>query len=272
MNKVFYPDLKIIPFEKIKLQEYFHKLRAKALANKIKKQGILRNPPIITQFNGGFLHLDGATRISAIQLLGYNKCLAQIVDYGDRSQVQLTSWSHIVKVNKNEFLKQVENIDKIEIKKRDTFSQRMLLKPSIICLIVFLDGDVFEVCRKGLLVSQVRALNTIVSLYEKHEITRVFSASSWNLGSVKRRFELHPHHNFFITFPTFSPQQILKLVDQDIFLPTGVSRHVVFRRKLNVNLPLSYLKYPVKRANEALQKFLQPRPVRLYEEPVIYFE
>ena len=64
---VFYSDLKIVPVADIKLQEFVQKGRMRTLAEAIKKEGILKNPPIVTNFfNDTYLHLDGANRITAV--------------------------------------------------------------------------------------------------------------------------------------------------------------------------------------------------------------
>jgi len=66
-STLFYPDLKIVPISGIKLQEYIQKDRMQALASAIKREAMLKNPPIVTNFfNGDYLHLDGANRITAV--------------------------------------------------------------------------------------------------------------------------------------------------------------------------------------------------------------
>ncbi len=110
-DTIFYPDLKIVPVSDIRLQEYVQKNRMKKLADEIQKEGILRNPPIVTNFfNGTYLHLDGANRITAMQLLKYPNCLVQIVDYSDPTHVRLMSWSHLVSVNTADFLARVKKV------------------------------------------------------------------------------------------------------------------------------------------------------------------
>ena len=141
----------------------------------------------------------------------------------------------------------------------------------MIAVVVFADKSVYLLEREGTLVERIESLNAAVDAYG--DIVRVFSESAWSWVSIKKRFTLNPGTNLFVQFPIFSPSQVMQLVDQKALLPAGVTRHVVYRRKLNVNLPLSFLKIAsLDEANEKLQEFLQKKTVRLYEEPIIYFE
>ena len=273
-DPVFYPDLKIVPIERIKLQEYVQKGRMKKLAAEIKKEGILRNPPIVTKFfNDTYLHLDGANRITAIELLKYKYCLIQVVEYSDPSQVRLMSWSHLVGVDESTFLTSVEALGDIIIRELSTFSNRYLLRANVLCVIVFNNGKVYELSSKLSYTEVVAKMGKFVDLYTDAEVERVFSASPWNNESIKLRFERYTDKNMFVAFPNFSPQQVITLIDRGVLMPAGVTRHVVYRRKLNVNMPLEFLQSSSEeRANTKLQSFLQKRSVRLYEEPIIYFE
>ena len=275
MNTNFYPDLKIVPIDHIKLQEYVQKKRMNTLAEAIKKEGILKNPPIVTNFfNDTYLHLDGANRITAVSLLGYPNCLVLVVDYSDPTHVHLMSWSHLAQVDKKVFLSTIQKIKNITVKETKTFHHKTLVQPRVICMIVFADGSTWEVTSSSSSVELiVPSIGAIVNLYVDQHIERVFSASPWTHTSIMARFERYPENTAFLTFPNFSFQQVIALVDQGILMPAGITRNVVYRRKLNVNLPLEYLKMsPIEKANERLQKFLQSRAVRLYEEPIIYFE
>lgn len=270
----FYPDLQIVSLASLKLQEYVQKQRARGLAQLMKKEGVLRHPPIATKsFNGSYLHLDGANRITAVGMLGYHNCLVQEVDYSDPKQVRLTSWSHLTTVDKKNFLDSIGRYPNVLVQEQTNFDHRMLLRPDILCVAVFADGGVYQVRCKTAFTDYVGEMGDIVDLYEDSRVERVFSDSPWTTKSIHIRFDRFPEHNVFMAFPTFSPAQVMTLVDRGVLLPAGLTRHVVYRRKLNVNLPLSYLSDPsIEEANRKLQKFLQKRIVRLYEEPIIYFE
>ncbi len=135
------------------------------------------------------------------------------------------------------------------------------------------NGHVYECSSDASYTEAVSLMGTCVDLYAQSDVERVFSASPWTSASIKTRFDRYSDKNMFVAFPNFSPTQVITLVDRGVLMPAGITRHVVYRRKLNVNMPLEFLKVnPIEKANDALQKFLQHRSVRLYEEPVIYFE
>lgn len=273
-DTVFFSDLKIVPISHIKLQEYVQKGRMTKLASAIRKEGHLRNPPIVTNFfNHTYLHLDGANRITAVALLQYPNCLVQVVDYGDPTHVHLSSWSHLTSVDKEHFLSSIRRLPAVTVKEVKRFDHRVLFRPYTICVLSFADERVVEVSTKKSNTYLVTRMGDIVDFYANARVERVFSGSPWTTESIRVRFERFPEHNLFVAFPTFSPQQVVTLVDRGVLVPAGVTRHVVYRRKLNVNLPLEYLKMTsLEKANEKLQEFLRHRTVRLYEEPVIYFE
>jgi hypothetical protein len=271
---VFYPDLKIVPIANIKLQEYVQKGRMNKLVSEIQEKGVLKNPPIVANFfNGTYLHLDGANRITALSILKYPNSLVQVVDYSDPSHVQLGSWSHLVAVDKDAFLSKVRKLKDVSVNEVKSFDHRVLFRLYATCIFVFSDGSVFEVSVKEEFAQLVGRLEEIVNLYDDKVVERVFSSSPWTDESIRVRFDRYSENTMFVAFPQFSPQQVISLVDRGVLMPPGITRHVVYRRKLNVNLPLEYLHIaPVEKANEKLQEFLQHRVVRLYEEPIIYFE
>lgn len=272
-DSVFYPDLKIVPITSIKLQEYVQKARMQKLADAIKEEGILRNPPIVTNFpRDTYLHLDGANRITAVEILHYPNCLVQIVDYSDPSHVHLSSWSHLIKVDKEQFLASIKVLEGVKITTTKSFHPNALLQPQISCVVVFSDGSAHMVTADARFHEIIKRTEDIVNLYPDMHVERVLSGSPWNAQSIQTRFDRYTENNALVIFPTFSPQQVVTLVDKGVLMPAGVTRHVVYRRKLNVNLPLDYLNLPVEEANTKLQQFLQHRSVRLYEEPIIYFE
>jgi hypothetical protein len=75
-------------------------------------------------------------------------------------------------------------------------------------------------------------------------------------------------------FPTFTRHQIVAMVKANVMFPPGITRHIIKRRCLHLNLPLGVFegKKSIDERNRQLEKHLQGRSFRLYEEPTIYFE
>ncbi|KKT74674.1 MAG: hypothetical protein UW69_C0029G0002 [Microgenomates group bacterium GW2011_GWA2_44_7] len=204
MSAIFYPDLKIVAISHIKLQEYVQRGRMKTLAEEIKREGMLRNPPIVTNFfNNTYLHLDGVNRITAVALLKYLTCLVQVVDYGDPTHVHLSSWSHLTSVDKEHVLSSIRKLPAVTMKETKRFDHRILFRPYTICVLAFADGSVVEVSTKKSFTELITRMGSIVDLYADTRVERVFSGSPWTTESIRVRFERFPEHNLFVAFPTF---------------------------------------------------------------------
>ena len=229
-DTVFYPDLKIVPVACLRLQEFVQKSRMKKLASEIKREGILRNPPIVTNFiHGTYLHLDGANRITAIELLQYKYCLVQVVDYSDPTHVHLMSWSHLVNVDESTFFEKIAKLKDVTVRELSVYSNRYLIRSNVLCVMMFRSGKVYELSSTLSYRDVVAKMGEFVKLYGDGEVERVFSASPWTEASIKLRFDRYSEKNLFVAFPNFSPQQVITLVDHGVLMPAGVTRHVVYR-------------------------------------------
>lgn len=95
-----------------------------------------------------------------------------------------------------------------------------------------------------------------------------------NHNSVKLFFKQYPKENIVVIFPTFTPQQVIESAKSGVLLPTGITRHLVKGRVLNINLPLSLFddKKSLEEQNRQQDKLLLQKRSRLYEEATINFE
>ncbi len=81
-----------------------------------------------------------------------------------------------------------------------------------------------------------------------------------------------------IIFPALAKQDILRFAQKGLKIPSGISRHVVPGRALNVNVPFRILrsKESTKRKNLWLKKFLEKlkfkNRIRYYGEPVYLYD
>ena len=116
-------------------------------------------------------------------------------------------------------------------------------------------------------------MNYLVSFY-KDNLSRGTLPYTLNHNSIKLFFNLYPKDNIAVIFPTFTPQQIIESAKSGVLLPTGITRHLVKGRVLNINLPLSLFdnKKSLKQQNSEQDKILLKKRSRLYEEATINFE
>jgi hypothetical protein len=105
-------------------------------------------------------------------------------------------------------------------------------------------------------------------------ITRDVLLPYLNMGDVRFLFQEHPGTNMMLVFPTFTRHQVIRAVEKGGLFPAGLTRHIIRRRCLNVNLNLKILanKNSLNKQNSLLERELAQRPYRIFEEHVIYFE
>src|SRR5262245_30107772 len=90
------PDLRFVPVESLIPHEQHDPNRSGPLVERLRGEGLLRNPPIVTPLPPGeerFVVLDGANRATAAAAAGLPHLVVQVVRYGDPG-VLLTTWHH----------------------------------------------------------------------------------------------------------------------------------------------------------------------------------
>lgn len=270
--------LQIVPITDILPHEEFDQSRAYPLVERLRKERKLVNPILITPINNGkFLQLDGMNRFSAFKILGLRSIVCQIIDYNDQETVELSSWSHLFTASKAKFLIFLTKKCGLIVKPSniDQVGHRYIKEEGMgrLCTLCRSDKSVYLVSTKGNLLEKIDKLKKLVSYY-KEKITRDALPSNPNAGDLEIQFREHPSSNMMVVFPTFTRHQIIEIINKGKLFPAGITRHLIRRRCLNVNLPLSLFdkKKGLIEQNKELEKILTKRSFRLYEEPTIYFE
>lgn len=274
-TKIF--NLRIVPLSSIVPHEEYDQIRAFPLIERLKKDQVLVNPIIVTPLaDGKYLQLDGMNRFSAFKMMKLSSILAQIVDYNDQENVELSSWIHIFETDKNGFLEFLKKKVKVNIQPGsiENIGHRYIkeIGPGRLCTL-YCSDEVYLLSSGGMLVDKIEKLNSMVSYYNKKIIRDILppNPSRENLETV---FIEHPETNMVVVFPTFTRHQIVEMVEAKCLFPPGVTRHIIRRRCLEVNAPLSLFNdtKTIVKQNEELEKLLSERSFRIYEEPTIYFE
>src|SRR5512135_401724 len=91
------PDLRIVSVSDLVLHEEYDAQRSQLMTAHLQSDGILKNPPVVAPINGDqrYVVLDGANRVTALQLLGFSHSLVQVVNCEDQDLI-LDSWYHLV--------------------------------------------------------------------------------------------------------------------------------------------------------------------------------
>ncbi|MBK7032042.1 MAG: hypothetical protein IPH49_01935 [Ignavibacteria bacterium] len=84
--------LRFVPADEVVLHEETDPARVNRIRASLDNDGVLRNPPIV----GSGVVLDGATRTTALKLMGAKHLLVQQVPYGGDHGVELQAWYHVL--------------------------------------------------------------------------------------------------------------------------------------------------------------------------------
>jgi hypothetical protein len=136
------------------------------------------------------------------------------------------------------------------------------------------NGDVFAVSGGGSLASEAQVLGRLTAIYNDQSI--IHRVKTDHLA------DLLPYYDdvaALIRFPHFVPDEIMRLAEDGHKLPAGITRHVIQKRALRVNLPLSVLmdEYrTTEQKNEWLRDWIKQklvrREIRYYQESTFLFD
>jgi L-serine kinase (ATP) / ParB family transcriptional regulator, heme-responsive regulator len=271
------PTLRLVGSQQIRFHEHPERARTLRLVDRLRREKVLRNPPIVAELESdSYLLLDGANRVSAFQELGHSQVPVQVIDYGDPA-VQLKGWHHLLLEGHVLDLKGAyRRIPGVELSQVRTDQLTPLLELRRVYAVLV---DATATCW-GLFPTSgkstygvgewIRVLEQVVAAYEgKAELERIKMADYAHLPEV---FDSLEHQ--LCLFPTLTKIELLELARAGLLIPTGLSRHLVPGRALNMNLPLDFLvELPTEaERTEHFTKFVDRLEVegriRYYEEAV----
>lgn len=266
--------LRIVSVDDIVLHEGQDPLVIKKLGERLRSDGLLRNPPIVAEADQHYIVLDGATRTGALKYLGIRDTLVQIVDYAARD-IYLDSWHHlIVKTSPSELLARISGIDGVIIERVDQKqAEHDLTLGKTMCYLMLRNGATYNVIGVDHLELNVGLLNRIVDVYRGK--TEVYRAVTTQLDILTREY---PDLQMIVVFPRYTPSQVTRLALNGAKLPMGITRHLIGGRAIGINIPLDRLSSDASTEdkNAWLQKWLMEkiheRKVRFYQEPVFVFD
>ena len=230
-------QLRFVSLDDLLLHEEHDPYRAKRLALTLKREGKLRNPPIVAEHGHRYIVLDGATRTTALREMGYRDVLVQIVDYASDT-IQVSAWHHVVVgLSHNRLLANLADVDGLTLQPVDAETAcRMLGTREIVGCVVMRNGQHFAVLCEGDENRRANLLCHLVAEYRgKTEVHRTIEVDLPTLAAE------YPDLTAVIVFPTFSPDEISHIALNGDKLPMGVTRHVVAGRALGLDIPLEML-------------------------------
>lgn len=267
------PDLRIVELARILPHEDFDGRRIVGLAERLVREGVLKDPPVVAPLgDGDFVVLDGANRTSALKHLGYRDALVQVVDYG---RATLDTWHHlVVGLGAAEVAAGLDAVPGLVIDPTTLPAARAALSAAdAVAYAMRPDGSVTTLHGGADLVARAELLRRVVSVYNgRADIHRVRAT---DLADVAEHYD---GVGALVVFPSFTPDDILDLVRHGGALPSGISRHVIPGRALRVHFPMADLADEAPRdvKNRHLAEWIrrkrQANQIRAYDEPTVLYD
>jgi hypothetical protein len=276
MRSAHLPDLRIVPIGKLIPHEKHDDRRAIPLIDRFHRDAVLKNPPIATPLDGeNLVILDGANRVTALDLVGVPHILVQVVPYRSPS-VRLSTWRHVViGPSEEEMCEQMAALGGVTVVHVDRISaQAALARRLILAYCLNSHGEATTLSGGGTdLHKRTDLLNLIVDTYI-HNWTTQRSDIDDPLDIV----DVYPGMTGVIVFPQFEPAEILDIARARARVPAGITRHIIQGRVLRLNYPLHLLAIDesLEKKNEMLQRWLRTQfdenHVRFYQESTFLFD
>ena len=269
------PDLRMLPSEALVPHEDVDPRRIERLSQRIRQEGILKNPPVVAPIpeSEKYVVLDGANRAMAFIKLGIPHIVAQLVDYNLPGLI-LDTWYHVVSgMPLNDFERAITSITGAHLVESSLATARQALDTGeAIAYIVRANGVRTLTRPSSTPAGDLRILRDLVNGYRGR--ADIFRASNdiWELQSP-----YYPAITALVIFPRYRPQDILETARNGYKIPSGITRHVIPNRALNINIPLDVLAadWGIERKRQWLADWLMGRmaanAIRYYAESTFSF-
>jgi hypothetical protein len=268
------PNLQLVALERCVLHESVDPTRVTRLMNTLAQDDLLRNPPIVARYarSDRLMVLDGATRTTALQELGFQALPVQIVNYVD-SRIELHTWAHLLhSVNAHSLLRALRAIDGLTIYSVDALTaERSIRERTLLCALISSDGDAWAIEGGGSLAEEAFLLETVFRSYaQRATVQRLPHDERLTPASL-------PAGTIGVIFRHYTKLDLLELTNAGGILPAGITRHVIPGRVLRLNVPLAALRSDSFAAQQSwfaawFAERIASGHARLYNEPTWLFD
>ena len=273
-NSTALPNLQVLPSARLVPHEDVDPRRIERLGKRILEEGVLKHPPVVSALPEGerYVILDGANRVTAFQATGIPHIVAQLVSYGDPG-VAVDTWYHVVSgmplVEFEAALTQLCGMALIGCRLEE--ARRALETEQALAYIVCASG-VRQVIPPKAGSRDLRLLTDLVNAYRGN--ADIFRASN-DIWDIQKPF--YPEITALVVFPRLRPGDIIHAAQNDYKVPSGITRHIIPARALNINIPIGILMadWPIERKCDWLRDWLMERmganAIRYYAESTFTF-
>lgn len=270
------PDLRVVPVGELLLHEQHDAQRTEPLLQRLQADGVLKNPPVVALIDGEqrYVVLDGANRVTASRALGIAHMVVQVVDYDDPELI-LDTWHHLVNgVTGEHFKRLIGQVQCVQLEATELIHARaQLARREVLAFVQYPQGDVFTLHALGDLHRRTQCLNEVVDFYKVH--SRIFRANTDHLPAL---LPFYDEIAALVVFPRFTPAEIIDLARVGACLPAGITRHLIPRRAMRLNLPLAVLRSDasLEEKNVWLRDWIKQKmaakSIRFYQESTFLFD
>jgi hypothetical protein len=276
MKEVF-SKIKIIPIKDILLHEGVVAEWIQKLSAHIDYDGIMKNPIIVTRYQGRYIALDGMHRVSALKALGCRDIVVYEVEYDDPS-ISLFGWDALIldPCAVPLMLEEFAHLRNLNLSCHEDFGAAALnIGKHRSCFgLLTREGMVFEMCLKpggDGLDALIQALKDFETELDRGKVRAIYVADE---QSVKT-FLQHENAWALLKRPFFTKEEVVMRTLQGRPLPRKSTRHLFPLRPLRIDIDFILLKEDIdlEIKNRLLQArlnwCLENNMVRYYPESVL---
>lgn len=269
------PDLRVFPTALLVPHEDVDPRRTEKLSLRLLEEGLLKNPPIVAEISESnrYVVLDGANRVMAFALLKIPHIVAQLVQYDD-PEVIVDTWYHVVAGMPVEVfergLTEMVGLDLVDCDLNE--ARRAMENEEALAYLVCESGVRKALSPQGRHHRDLRLLHEIVGVYNGK--ADIFRASN-DIWEIQKPY--YPGITALVIFPRMKPADILHAAQNDYHVPSGITRHIISARALNINIPMGIMMmdWPLERKEHWLNEWLMGRmaanAIRFYAESTFSF-
>jgi hypothetical protein len=273
-NSTQLPDLRVLPVAQLLPHEDHDPRRVERISRRLLEEGLLKNPPVVAPIPGhnSFVVLDGANRTLGFANAGIPHIVAQVVSYSDPG-VMLDTWYHVVSgMPLDDFEQALTDIARMQLSDCSLEQARTALIADEAIAYIVCESGVRLVCSPDGCARDLEIMNHLVNAYRGR--SDIFRASNDN-WSIQKPY--YPDITALVIFPRLLPADILHAAANQFKVPSGITRHIIPARALNINIPIGILMadWPLERKCEWLEQWLMDRmaanAIRYYAESTFSF-
>jgi len=269
------PVLQMLPSELLVTHEDSDPRRVERLSQRLLEEGLLKNPPIVTSIpdDDRYMIMDGANRCSAFRAVGIPHIVTQVVSYDDPG-VMLDTWYHVISgMALEKFEAALAAVEFMELKDCSLEQARAELNGERPLAYIVSEQGVRQVRPVGkTYVPAMKVLHAIVGVYRGK--ADIFRASN-DIWEIQKPY--YPEITALAIFPRVRPQDLLEVAKNGEKIPSGITRHIIPARALNINIPIGILMadWPLERKRAWLDDWWMDRmganAIRYYAESTFSF-